>query len=64
MGEVKPKRCNIPARSLPPCDLEWGHDGRMHANAGDGFYALEYEDEHKRRQQERAAKAGGGERRE
>lgn len=44
------KRCEIPAKTLPPCDLEWGHEGRMHANGGDGFYAREYDDEHRRRQ--------------
>jgi len=22
-----------------PCTLEWGHEGDMHANAGDGYYA-------------------------
>jgi hypothetical protein len=47
------RRCDIPAKTLPPCDLEWGHDGTMHANAGDGFYAREYEEEHRRRQRER-----------
>ena len=48
-------RCDIPARTLPPCDLEWGHAGDMHANAGDGFYAREHEEEHRRRQQARVA---------
>ena len=49
------KRCDIPARTLPPCDLPWGHDGDMHANGGDGFYAVEYDDEHRRRQRSRAS---------
>jgi hypothetical protein len=44
------KKCGIPARRLPPCDLEWGHDGDMHVNEGDGFYAREYLGEHHRRQ--------------
>lgn len=39
-------RCGIPANTLPPCDLEWGHEGNMHANGGDGFYARDYEKEH------------------
>ena len=43
------KRCNIPARTLPACDLEWGHEGDMHANAGDGFYAREYDEVHRSR---------------
>lgn len=42
--------CDIPARTLPPCDLPWGHDDRMHANAGDGFYARDFEAEHVIRQ--------------
>jgi hypothetical protein len=46
-------KCGIPARTLPPCDEEWGHDGDMHGNAGDGFYAHEYDAEHHRRQRER-----------
>jgi hypothetical protein len=44
------KVCGIPARTLPPCALEWGHGGRMHGNAGDGFYASEYDEEHQDRQ--------------
>lgn len=47
---VKTKLCKIPAKTLPPCDLEWGHEGDMHANCGDGFYARDYLDEHHRRQ--------------
>jgi hypothetical protein len=47
------RRCNIPAGTLPPCDLEWGHDGEMHGNLGDGFFAREFDDEHKTRQAER-----------
>ncbi len=46
----RPKVCRIPAMTLPPCDLPWGHDGDMHANGGDGFYARAHEDEHHRRQ--------------
>jgi len=42
--------CGIPARTLPPCDLEWGHEGDLHGNAGDGFYARDHDDEHHRRQ--------------
>lgn len=44
------ERCNIPAQTMPPCDLEWGHDGDQHANAGDGFYARDHDKEHHRRQ--------------
>lgn len=47
------RRCEIPARTLPPCDLEWGHDGDMHGNGGDGFYAEWCIDEHRRRQADR-----------
>jgi len=47
---VRTIRCNIPAKTLPPCDLEWGHGGDMHASAGDGFYARDHLDEHHRRQ--------------
>lgn len=47
------RKCGIPARTLPSCDEEWGHDGDMHGNAGDGFYAHEYDAEHHRRQRER-----------
>ena len=46
--------CNIPAGTLPPCDLEWGHDGDMHCNLGDGFYAARHLEEHHRRQRIRA----------
>lgn len=48
----EPRRgaCGIPARTLPPCDLEWGHDGDMHGNGGDGFYASQHLEEHRRRQ--------------
>lgn len=50
--------CEIPARTLPPCDMEWGHEGDLHANAGDGFYARDYQEEHHRRQREmRAARS-------
>lgn len=49
------KKCDIPAGTLPPCDMEWGHEGDMHGNAGDGFYAREFVGEHHRRQRERAA---------
>jgi hypothetical protein len=47
------KKCGIPAKTLPPCDLEWGHDGDVHFNAGDGFYAREHLEEHRRRRHER-----------
>jgi hypothetical protein len=52
------RRCGIPARTLPPCDLEWGHDGDMHCNGGDGFYARDYEVEHHARQCITASKKG------
>ncbi len=51
MAEEK-RRCAIPAKTLPPCDLEWGHAGEVHANGGDGFYAREYAEEHHKRQVE------------
>ncbi len=47
--------CGIPARTLPACDLPWGHEGRMHGNGGDGFYAQEYDAEHEARQGVRRA---------
>lgn len=47
--------CGIPAQTLPPCDLPWGHEGDMHGNLGDGFFAPEYLSEHHRRQRELAA---------
>jgi hypothetical protein len=50
-------RCNIPALTLPPCDLPWGHDGEQHANRGDGFAAREHGAEHRRRQEAVAAAA-------
>jgi hypothetical protein len=49
------KRCGIPAHTLPPCDLEWGHLGDMHSSGGDGFYAVDYDGVHEQRQQEAAA---------
>jgi len=49
------RRCDLPARTLPPCDLEWGHQGRMHSNRGVGFYVDDdLQTEHVRRQAERA----------
>jgi hypothetical protein len=53
-----PRRCGIPAKTLPPCDLEWGHDGDMHANAGDGFYARDYEELHQERRVQRRHRLG------
>jgi hypothetical protein len=57
------KLCGIPANGgmigYAPCDLEWGHDGDMHANAGDGYYARQHNDEHHRRQRERASPSSG-----
>lgn len=53
MAEPEKRLCGIPARTLPPCDLEWGHDGDMHGNRGDGFYAAQHLAEHRRRQAER-----------
>lgn len=49
------RNCGIPAKTLPPCDLEWGHAGDQHANSSDGFYARDYDAEHRARQQLRAA---------
>ncbi len=54
------KLCRIPASGgmigFAPCDLEWGHDGDMHANAGDGYYARDYDKEHHQRQKQRRKK--------
>jgi hypothetical protein len=44
------KRCNIPSRNVGACDLEWAHEGKMHASAGDGFYAPDYDETHRHRQ--------------
>lgn len=46
------QRCNIPAQTLPPCDLDWGHSGDMHKSGGNSFFAIKYNKEHHRRQQE------------
>lgn len=48
--------CKIPARTLPPCDLKYGHKGDKHSNAGDGFYAPEYNLMHHARQRETSKK--------
>ncbi len=57
------KPCGIPANGgmigYAECDHEWGHDGDMHANAGDGFYSRHTEAEHHRRQKERRAAENG-----
>ncbi len=50
------KLCGIPSMTLGPCDRPWGHPGTMHASEGDGFYASQYEEEHKARQKTRKAK--------
>jgi hypothetical protein len=55
LSEVKSARCGIPALTLPPCDLEWGHGGDQHANAGDGFFARDHDREHHARQNMRRA---------
>lgn len=56
----KPKLCGIPASGgmigHAECDMPWGHPGDMHANGGDGFYAYNFDEEHRRRQKERGAK--------
>lgn len=52
MTTTRPEKCGIPAKTLPPCDLEWGHAGEAHENCGDGFYAREHVEEHTRRQKE------------
>lgn len=54
-------RCRIPSYNVGVCDLEWGHDGDMHANSGDGFYARDYDAEHRRRQQKLKRDEGAGE---
>lgn len=45
-----PRRCEIPSMTLGPCDLEWGHEGGMHSSCGDGFFARDWEKEHRERQ--------------
>jgi len=56
------KLCGIPANGgmigYSGCDMPWGHDGDVHANAGDGFYSRTHEAEHRRRQQELKPKTG------
>ena len=49
-------KCNIPSNLVGACDLEWGHDGAMHSNAGDGFYAKDYAGEHLERQMIRSSR--------
>jgi hypothetical protein len=53
------KRCGIPANGgmigYAECDLEWGHDGMVHSNTGDGFYSPHTEKKHRRRQAKRRA---------
>ena len=48
-------KCRIPARTLPPCDLPWGHANRRHANGGNSFFAAEFDEEHEVRQELRIA---------
>ena len=55
LSEVAAARCNIPALTLPPCDMAWGHSGDQHANAGDGFFARDHDKEHHARQNMRRA---------
>ena len=43
--------CGIPSYNIGTCEEPWGHEGRMHSNGGDGFYARDYDEEHERRQQ-------------
>lgn len=52
-----PKLCGIPSYNVGSCDLPVGHEGEMHSNAGDGFYARDYEGAHQAAQQ--AAKKKG-----
>lgn len=47
---IKMPKCKIPSNRVGACDQPWGHEGDMHQNAGDGFYAPDYADEHRRRQ--------------
>lgn len=54
---IKSKRCDIPSLTLGTCDLEWGHDGDLHASAGDGFYARNHLELHHQRQHERKKRA-------
>lgn len=51
------KKCGIEAAGgmigYAACEDEWGHDGDIHSNAGDGFYARQHDEEHHRRQKEK-----------
>jgi hypothetical protein len=56
--------CAIPANGgaigYAPCEWQWGHEGDMHSNGGDGFYNRAHDEEHHRRQAaKRQAKNGG-----
>lgn len=58
MNKPEPKVCGIPAAGgmigYAECEMEWGHEGDMHANGGDGYYSRTYEVEHRRRQKEKS----------
>ena len=58
MTRARVKRCGIPSHLIGTCDLAWGHDGIMHANDGDGFYAIEHEAKHRARQRLRETRKG------
>ncbi len=56
MTDTDKKPCGIPAKTLPPCDLEWGHEGQTHSNGGDEFSAPQYQTTHRVRQIQRKSK--------
>ncbi len=51
------KKCGIRAAGgmigHAACDLEWGHDGMVHYNGGDGFHSRQNEEKHRQRQEHR-----------
>jgi hypothetical protein len=62
-GVEEKRSCGIPASGgmigYALCDLEWGHEGDIHGNAGDGFYARTHDVKHHRRQKERKKAVSG-----
>lgn len=57
------KKCGIQAAGgmigYAACELDWGHDGDVHDNAGDGFYSRQNDAEHHRRQRSKRGKRSG-----
>lgn len=59
----QPKLCGIQAAGgmigRAACDMPWGHEGEVHFNGGDGFYARQHDKEHRRRQRLANPRNGG-----